>query len=56
MPVPVLRRESCGIPRAQHFFAPVGDEYDLAEENIDKLVLAGMPMTLARPRTRRQPA
>jgi len=56
MTVRVPGREPGGISRAKHLFTSVGDEHDLAGEDIDELVAAGVPMTLARPRPRRQPA
>src|ERR1700751_553498 len=55
MTVRVQRREPGGIPGAKHLFTAVGDEHDLAGKDIDELVAAGVPMTLARPRPRRQP-
>src|SRR5271166_3793740 len=56
MTVRVLRREPGGIPGAKHLPTSVGDEDDLAGKDIDELVAAGVPMTLARPCARRQPA
>ena len=39
---------------AERFFAAVGNEDDLTGEDIDKLILAVVPMPLARPRAGRQ--
>ena len=43
------------VAGAQNFVAAVGHQHDLARQHIDEFVLADMPMTLARPRARRQP-
>src|SRR5438477_6355695 len=53
--VPFIGRKPGGVAGMQHLFALIGDEHDLAREHIDELVLAGMPVALTRPGTRRQP-
>lgn len=49
MPVGGSGREPGSVARAQHFFTAVGYEHNLTGKEIDELVAAGAPMTLARP-------
>ena len=54
MPVAVSGREPGRVAGAQDLFAAVSNEDNLAGEDIDELVAARMPMTLARPGAGRQ--
>src|SRR6516162_5184538 len=56
MAVRIVRREPCRIPGAEDLLTIIGYEHDFAGNDIDELVFASVPMTLARPCTRRQPA
>src|SRR5437868_5608885 len=53
--VPFIGRKPGRVAGMQHLFAVIGDEHNLAREHIDELVLAGVPMALARPGAGRQP-
>jgi len=54
MAVAVTGREAGSVAGPERLFAAVGNEDDLAGEDIHKLILAGVPMPLARPRAGRQ--
>src|SRR5688572_22888626 len=54
VPVAVVGREPGAVAGPQHLLAGVGDEHDLAREDINELVLASVPVALARPRAGRQ--
>jgi hypothetical protein len=47
--------ESGAIAGAKKLLSGVCDEHDLALEDVNELILGGMPMTLAGPGTGRQP-
>src|SRR5262249_25575766 len=46
--------ESNAVAHPKHLLALIRDQYDLTLENAYELVFGGVPMTLARPATRRQ--
>jgi hypothetical protein len=46
--------EACAVTAPQHFFAGIGYEHDLAIEDVRKLVLLSVPVSLTRPGARRQ--
>jgi hypothetical protein len=50
----VLRKRDA-IACGDFLFAGIGDQGDFARNHINKFIVAGMPMTLTRPRTGRQP-
>jgi len=54
MPVRISGRKPGRIARAQNLLAAIGDEHDLAGNDVNELVAAGMPVTLARPGAWRQ--
>src|SRR6267154_586966 len=54
MAVAVSGGKPCCVAGAQCFLTLVGHEHHLAGEDIDEFVFVAVPMTLARPGTRRQ--
>src|SRR5512142_190842 len=55
MPVAHSGTESGAVAGTQDLLAALGHEHDLAGQDIDELVLALMPVALARPAARRKP-
>src|SRR5277367_1286053 len=52
--VGVTGRETGAVAGVEDLVTAVGDQHDLAGEDINELVPGGVPMTLARPGARRQ--
>jgi hypothetical protein len=53
--VTIARLKPGRIARAQDFLAAICHEYHLARQHVHELVLLGVPVALARPRSRLQP-
>src|SRR5262249_36004080 len=53
VPVCLPRRKPRGHPRAQHLLAALGDQHQLALDDIHELILAAVPVPLRRPHARR---